>query len=180
MPGRGAGAGQRPAVAAGSMPCTSAAFADLSIGLLRAGAAVRFRARGASMSPLVRDGDVVLVQPVEPRSLRAGDVVLCSSHPGRVVVHRVIRRSIGREGCRFTVQGDRVGQPDGTISQAQVYGRVAAIEREGERIDVERPAMRLLSGLAVLWSRWQMGRSGRFPLLRRLVRRLPGLSRYLA
>lgn len=135
------------------------------------------------MSPLLRDGDVVWVRPVEPGSVEVGDVVLCSpgdSPPGRVVVHRVVRRRTLSGGLSFVVQGDRVAQPDGMIPGAQVYGRVAAIEREGRQIEMDRPLVRLLGRLAVLRSRWNLVRGRWARPARQLVRRLPGLSRYLA
>lgn len=163
-----------------SIPCTSAAFAELSAELLRAGKAIRFQARGASMSPLVRDGDVLLVQPVDARAIRVGDVVLCVSEPGRVVVHRVVRRVSGADGDQFTVQGDAVSGPDGLIRQTQVYGRVATIERDGRCILMDRPEVKILSGLAALRSRWNLGRSRLGRGLARLVKKLPFLSKYLS
>lgn len=168
-----------PAVTAVSVPCTPAAFAELGSEILRAGSALRFRAHGSSMAPLVRDRDVLLIRPAEPCSVRLGDVVLCSSEPGRVVVHRVVRRVAAPHGTRFTVQGDAVLWPDGTIPAAQIHGRVTAIERAGIKIDLDRPAMRVLGCLAALRSRWSLGRSRGFGLACRLARRLPGLSRYL-
>jgi hypothetical protein len=172
-----------PAATPGSIPCTAAAFAELGSEVLQAGVSLRFRARGTSMVPLVRDGDVVLVRPVEPRLVGVGDVVLCTlggGQPERVVVHRVVGRRAARCGPLFMVQGDRVAQPDGTVAAAQVLGRVAAIERAGREIDLSRPAMRLLGSLAVLRSRWKLDRRRGFGLVSRLVRRLPGLSKYLA
>jgi hypothetical protein len=174
------GVGQRPAAAVGSIACTSAAFAELSAEILRAGKALRFEAPGASMSPLVRDGDVLLVRPVRPAAVRIGDLVLCSNAPGRVVVHRVIRKGISREGHWFTVQGDAVAQPDGVIPGKRVYGRVVAIERDGANIVLDGPLMRTLGWLAALRSRWNLGRGWGLRLAMRLVKRLPVFSRYLA
>jgi hypothetical protein len=181
-PGRGqerGGIAMAPASRA-SLSCTSAALPELSAEILRAGRALRFRAPGASMSPLVRDGDVVLVRPVHPSAVRIGDVVLCSNSPGRVVVHRVTRKGVGREGRWFTVQGDAVARADGVIPEAQVYGRVVAIERDGSSIALDGPVMRMLSGLAVLSSRWNLGRGLGFRRATRLVKRLPVFCRYLA
>jgi signal peptidase I len=163
-----------------SIPCDSAAFAELSTVILRAGKGLRFQARGASMSPLVRDGDVLLVQPADRREVRVGDVVLCSHEVGHVVVHRVVRRVTGPTGRCFVVQGDQVARPDGVIPGSQVYGRVVGIERAGVHIDTNWPAMRVLSAVAVFRSRWHLNRGQGFGLAGRLVRKLPGLSRYLA
>jgi hypothetical protein len=163
-----------------SIPCTSAAFAQLSAEILRAGKALRFRARGASMQPLLRDGDVLLVQPMGSRPVQLGDVVLCSGEAGHVVVHRVVRRLAGPDSPLFTVQGDQLPRPDGALRGVQVYGRVVAIERSGAHIALDWPLMRMLSVLAVLRSRWNLGRLIWPPLVSRLVKRLPVLSRYLA
>jgi signal peptidase I len=171
---------REPAATVGDISCTLADFAELSAEILGAGKALRFRARGDSMSPLVRDGDVLLVRPVDMAAVRVGDLVLCSSEGGRVVVHRVIRREVNQEGHWFTVQGDAVARPDGLIPGAQVYGRVVAIERGAARIELHRPVTRTLGWLAALRSRWNLGRGPGFRLATRLVKRLPVFSRYLA
>ena len=172
-----------PLVAARPIPCTSAAFAQLSAEILRAGSALRFRARGASMSPLVRDGDVVLVRPVDPGLVRVGDVVLCRSECGRTVLHRVIRREVCQGRCAFIVQGDRAARADGLVPAAEIYGRVASVERHGaeiDHIDLDQPGMRWLGWLAVLRSRLAIGRFKGSVLAQQLVKRLPVVRRYLA
>ena len=153
------------------LPCTSAAFAGLSADILQHGKSLRFRARGASMQPLVRDGDCLLVQPVEAGRVRVGDVVLCSSQADHVVVHRVLRRQPGLEGYVFLVQGDQVAQPDGWIPQAQVYGRVTALERAGITINMHQPLAKVLGWLTALRSLSRPARSRLFRLARQLSRR---------
>jgi signal peptidase I len=163
-----------------SIPCTSSEFAELAVALLQAGKALRFHARGTSMNPLVRDGDVLLVWPVDARSVRVGDIILGSSAPGQVVVHRVVRRLSASTGHSFVLQGDQAAQPDGLVAEALVYGKLVAIERDGAHLAVDGPAMRILSSLAVLRSRWRLGRSRWYPSVRRLLKKLPILSRYLS
>ena len=172
--------GQVLSVGAGRVLCPSAAFGQLSAEILRAGHDLRFRARGTSMSPLVRDGDRVLVRPVDPSSVRVGDVVLCSSQPDRVVVHRVVSRLAGPDGPHLTVQGDGLSRPDGSIPAGRIYGRVVAVERGGAHVDMDHPLVKVLSRVAALRSRWNVGHGHRSRFARRLVKRLPGLSRYLA
>jgi hypothetical protein len=163
-----------------SLSCSSAAFGGLSADLLQRGKSLRFRARGASMQPLVRDGDCLLVQPVQAGRVRVADVVLCSRGPDHIVVHRVLRRRHGLDGYDFLVQGDQVAQPDGWIPQAQVYGRVAGIQRAGISIDMHRPVTRVLGWLAVLRSRARPAHSRLFRFIRHLARRLPVIYRHLA
>jgi hypothetical protein len=159
-----------------NLPCTSAAFAGLGAEVLSLGKALRFRARGSSMQPLVRDGDCLLVCPVDGCSIRVGDVVFCSSEPGRVVVHRVVRRQSGPDGWRFLVQGDQVRQPDGWILSPQLYGRVTALERAGLDIDLHRPGLRFLGWFAALRSRLRCACSRIFRLSRQLLVFLSGFG----
>ncbi len=169
-----------PAVAQTSIPCTSAAFAELSAEMLRSGLALRFQAHGSSMQPLVRDGDVLLVRPVTPAQVHVGDVVLYHGAPGQVVVHRVVRRLRGRGECRFVVQGDAVPRPDGAIPAAQIYGRVAVLERDGVPFALDGPVMRLLGRLAALRAAWGLGRGRSYRLAARLLKVLPAFSKHLA
>jgi len=136
------------------------------------------------MSPLVRDGDVLTVHPADPGSIRLGDLVLVTDEHGRPLVHRVIRRTTGQEGMRFTVQGDQVSRPDGEIPAAQVYGRVTTVERTGACIEVNRPSLRVLGWAAALRSRWHLrrghGGSRPYRLAAGLARKLPVFSKHLA
>jgi hypothetical protein len=163
-----------------NLPCEAASFASLGTEILLLGKSLRFRAGGSSMQPLVRNGDILLVRPLELSRLRVGDIILCCSQPGRILAHRVVRRFRGPDGWSFQVQGDQVSQPDGIIPQAQVYGQVAAIERAGRHIDMQRPVMKFLGWLAVLRSRGQLGPRGWSRQASQLVRRLPIFSTYLS
>jgi hypothetical protein len=131
------------------------------------------------MQPLIRDGDVLLVQPVDASALRVGDTVLFLPEPGRVLVHRVIRVRATREGRRLTVQGDARPRPDGEIAESRVLGRVAAVERGAAQIDLHRPLLRALAWAAALRSRWGLGRGSRRRPVKQFMKRLPVLGRYL-
>ncbi len=81
---------RRPA-AAGDLPLPGEALAGLMAAVLGKGLPFRFEARGESMHPAIRHGDVVTVAPVAGRAPRAGDVV-AFIHPGTggVRVHRIL------------------------------------------------------------------------------------------
>ena len=163
-----------------ALPCTTTAFAGLSADLLRLGKTLRFQAQGSSMQPLVRDGDILLDQPAGSRQVRVGDVVLCSSQAEHlIVVHRVMRKRLTRDGIRYLVQGDQVSQPDGWMTDEQVFGQLIAIDRNDLQIDMRHPKMRILSGLAVLRSRWQFGRQGWSYKTFSWIKRLPAFFSYL-
>jgi signal peptidase I len=93
----------------------------------------RFRARGSSMHPFIRDGDQVTVSPVSGALFRPGDVVaFVDPAVGRLIVHRIIAVSRGE----FLIQGDHNTDPDGWIPRENVLGRVTLTERDGKCIRI--------------------------------------------
>jgi hypothetical protein len=88
------------------------------------------RAHGASMEPMIREGDRLLVRGVEPEQLRAGDIVAF----GRpLTCHRLVA-VLQRDGEPYGLeQGD--AQATGTaIPLRLVIGRVEAIERGAHQV----------------------------------------------
>lgn len=55
---------------------------------MRAGATVKFTAHGNSMSPRIRDGDMVCVRPTQIAEVEQGDIVLAKVK-GRWYLHLV-------------------------------------------------------------------------------------------
>ena len=157
--------------------CTVLEFGELSAGMLQSGRSVRFRARGSSMAPLVRDGDNLLVEPVEVASLRLGDILLCSVQSDRVIVHRVVKRH--GAGGKFLVQGDRVRDPDGWVDSAHIFGRVIEIERGGVHLHMNEPTARFLAVCAVCNSRWHLSQHHLFYLLRKGIQQFTLFEKYL-
>lgn len=95
---------------------TRAARIDLARAHLAAGRPLTLRAEGQSMWPLVRDGELVVVHPIEG-PLVLGDVVLVELG-GRLVLHRVI--ALTAAGC--ITKGDAVAAPDPPIPHAHILG----------------------------------------------------------
>ena len=119
-------------------------FAVLASEILGGGSGLRFRARGVSMQPFIRDGDILEVQPPGVAALRRGDVVLCHLGGGRLVAHRVVRIIRENSGATTAVtQGDALTCPDLPVSWEQVLGHVVAVERRGKRIGLDTPLQRL-------------------------------------
>lgn len=114
--------------------------------ILGRGKPVRFKAAGRSMSPMVRDGDIVVIHPFGADRPRTGDVV-AFIHPaaGRLAIHRVI--CMTPRG--FIVRGDNTLMADGCIEAGSILGRVTSLEREGRRIRMGRgPAGLFLAALS--------------------------------
>ncbi|MFO7674789.1 MAG: S26 family signal peptidase [bacterium] len=128
------------------------ALLELMRAVLARGRPFRFQARGWSMSPFIRDRDVITIAPLGSAPPRTGDVVaFVSPADERLVVHRVV----GRRGTSMLIQGDNLpGAPDGLIPLASVVGRVRKVERGGRPVRLglggERRAVALLSRKGLL------------------------------
>jgi signal peptidase I len=88
---------------------------------LRSGLACELTLRGGSMAPLLRDGDVVCVEPGAPRP---GDVVV-AERDGRLVTHRLVSLSDGVAVMR----GDACRGDDPPLPVSALLGRVVRVKR---------------------------------------------------
>jgi hypothetical protein len=118
-----------PRVASGSgLPISGASLAGLMGAVLEKGKPFRFEARGESMHPAIRDGDILTVAPPAGREPRTGDIVaFVHSGTGGVLVHRVIRTRAGR----YVLKGDNALGADPEVGQDAILGRVVGLERDG-------------------------------------------------
>jgi uncharacterized repeat protein (TIGR01451 family) len=107
-------------------------FEELARELLSRRFSVRFQARGASMSPAIRDREFVQVTPVIVSKLRKDDIVLTKSNYG-FRIHRLVIAD--HEADRFVTRGDCGLEDDPALSGDQILGIAQAKEvRIGRRI----------------------------------------------
>ena len=121
------------------------------------GRSVRFRLKGHSMFPLLRnERDEVVLYPCTEAELKPMDVVLFR-HQGRHVLHRIIRR----EGDRLLIQGDGSFVAKEECTVADVIGKVRSVVRpSGKELSVDDWQWRFPSFV------WQHMGIFRTPLLR--------------
>ena len=89
--------------------------------------------RGDSMSPEVREGDLVTVEKADVRMLRAGDIILCRSRAFGFLVHRVIWTK-----GKIITMGDNLTMSDGALGEGDLIGRIVAIRRGEEELQPSR------------------------------------------
>ena len=93
---------------------------------LKNGKAVEFRPKGNSMTPKIKSGQLVRVEPVENYSqIKAGDIVFCKVK-GNHYVHLVqaVKQKMG--GMRFQI-GNNHNRTNGTIGESQLFGKVTRV-----------------------------------------------------
>lgn len=112
-------------------------FSAIVDSLIDAGLSVRFRAGGGSMSPTIRDGEHLIVAPVDAARISVGDVVFCQMRRGPVA-HRVCAIEADPDGERqFVLYGDASLDGDLPATGRQLRGQVVAVERGGARLDLK-------------------------------------------
>ena len=80
-----------------------------------------------SMTPTYPPGDVVIIRPTDPRTLRVGQVITfqAESDVPSVTTHRIVAIQYGADGRRFVTRGDANGAADPKpITSDQVRGEV--------------------------------------------------------
>jgi hypothetical protein len=112
------------------LPLSGDALLELMRAVLAKGCSFRFQAKGWSMTPFIRDGDVITISPFIKKKPSLGEIV-ATIRPGseKLVVHRLV----GRQGNGWLILGDNT--PDDlmdVIASKNLIGRVTRIEREGK------------------------------------------------
>jgi signal peptidase I len=121
-------------------------FESLATEILQGNRSLRFKARGGSMRPFIHDGDIIEVQNIPFNNLKRGDIAFCRLPDRRLVVHRVIQA----KSEFLVIQGDALPYPDGSISQANVLGRIVMLFHKGRRIRLDGFWMGIIVNLWLL------------------------------
>ncbi len=110
---------------------SGAALADLLEAVVSRGSFFTLQAKGWSMSPFIRDGDVLTISPLHGALPEVGDVV-AFIHPAikRVFIHRVV----GKKGDSCIMKGDNSLEMDGPVPAVNILGLVKRVDRDGKRI----------------------------------------------
>jgi len=123
---------------------TGSVFIELLQATLAKGVPFRFRARGFSMDPFIRDGDVITVSPLGEDSPGLGDVVaFVQREIEKLFIHRVIRI---KENSYF-IKGDNTRGVGSPVPPANVLGLVTRVERGRKRVFIGLGPERFLIAL---------------------------------
>lgn len=92
---------------------------------------LRLTVIGDSMRPLLRAGDVVVVQPQEPYTLQVGQVLVVQ-RGGEWITHRL--QAVDAAG--WYTQGDNTRTRDVMVNAEEIIGWVIAVERGSQTLDL--------------------------------------------
>lgn len=106
-------------------------FSSLMADVIGRGKEFRFRASGNSMSPFIKNDDVITFCSINSKPIRVGDIV-AFLHPtyNNLIVHRVIAINSGN----FLFKADNANKPDGWVNHDHIIGIVINVERNQKTI----------------------------------------------
>src|SRR5271157_3410231 len=118
-------------------------YLQLAEGLLSDGKNLSMRVMGGSMSPVLRSGDTIYVEPVKPGDLSAGDIILYKRDE-HMIAHRLVDICQKRapeeskilwgandSGFTFLTKGDTFLSADAPVKANDILGRVYAVAKRG-------------------------------------------------
>lgn len=77
------------------------------------------------MSPRIKSGELVTVEPCNPASIKKNDIVFCRVGL-KYYVHLVQSVQQKMDGYRFQI-GNLKGHTNGTISEQNIFGKITKI-----------------------------------------------------
>ena len=111
---------------------------DLARELSESGQRLKLEVISPSMLPMLRPGDKIVVQNTGAESLEIGDVVI-ALRKGEFITHRLV--GLGSKDC-YT-KGDNACYLDSPVKLESILGKVIAIEREDNIIDLQSTGWKL-------------------------------------
>lgn len=120
----------------------------ISSRVLLQGGSFSFTAKGNSMRPFLQDGDVLTVAPTDTANLQTGDVVLYRNQTKRLIVHRIIKRSVHQSMRLLLIRADAQPKNQDYIYAEQVLGKVTHAYRGTREIQLNNWLYRSAS---LLW-----------------------------
>ena len=120
-----------------------------------------FHARGLSMDPLIREGDIVLLKPVEENIIRLGDILAFKQKDSQIITgHRLIKVTRFPDRVSYILQGDFSTSGGDEILYEDIIGKVVGLMREGRVFAMDTLYDRILKNI---WNSFHL--SGRTILI---------------
>ncbi len=126
-------------------------YPDVAESILSNNINMKVPVTGDSMSPLLRTGDSIYVEPVKAEDLSAGDILVYKTQ-GNMVAHRLIRilRSNGK--FMFLTKGDTFSSADSLLKESDLIGRVYATGKYGMDLNFKKGIFSMVNRLSYLLS----------------------------
>ena len=135
-------------------------FWSVATGLLKSGNSVRFDPPGDSMSPFIRYGETITVDPCFSNDVKFGDIILYSTSPNpnqsQKRIHRIMKRRVVNGKSLLFTKGDASRSLDPPIEPNQVLGKISAIKKARWTLHLNQPWGKAINLTWALFQRWPL------------------------
>jgi hypothetical protein len=91
----------------------------------------RFKVKGSSMCPFIKDEDIVTLSPFWLSAPGLGKPVACVSPVcKKLLIHRIV----AQKGDHYLIKGDNCREPDCLMDKEDILGCVVGIERKNKAV----------------------------------------------
>jgi len=107
------------------------ALVQLLGAVLDKGAAVRFQAKGFSMSPFIKNKDVVTISPLQGKRPGLGHIIaFVHKETDGLCIHRIVRVKDGF----YVTKGDNISETAECVPRENILGLLTRVERTGKEV----------------------------------------------
>lgn len=103
---------------------------------LSKGESIKTKVVDKGMMPTINIGDIAEVVPAQSTNLKTGHIIFFRQND-TFLIRRIIECIFSGTG-EFKVKGDNQSDPEPKVAASHIIGKVIAIERDGERIELEK------------------------------------------
>ncbi|MDO9153865.1 MAG: signal peptidase I [Paludibacter sp.] len=125
---------------------------DFAETLLEDNNSIRFRMKGFSMYPTLKEGDVGLVEKCSANDLKKGDIVVFKSYEN-LVAHRLIKIK-NQNGIRiFIAKGDKNPTTDKPFTAEKLIGKLVSFQRNNKTINTKHADIKFRNFISTHFSK---------------------------
>ena len=103
---------------------------------LSKGEHIKVKIMDKGMMPTMNIGDIAEIMPVHTSNLKPNNVIFFRQNE-TFVVRRILECIYSGSG-EFRAKGDNQTEPEPLVTASQILGKVISIERDGQRIELEK------------------------------------------
>jgi signal peptidase I len=126
-------------------------YAHLAKYVLKNSTNITLPVAGDSMSPVLRTGDIIYVEPVTTKSLSVGDILVYKTE-GNMVAHRLVRILRNDSISMLLTKGDTFSHIDSPLRESDLIGRVYAVQKFGMKLHLKKGMFSIMNRLSSLLS----------------------------
>ena len=113
------------------LPLSGRSLVAILRAVLEKGAPARFQAKGFSMSPFIKNNDLVTISPLKGKRPGLGEIIaFVHGETDGLCVHRVVRRKDGL----YVTKGDNISDTAEVVPRENILGSVSRVERERKEV----------------------------------------------